>query len=258
MNSPVDMTMFITPKSDQLNADDLIGGPRTITVTKVSANQGSAEQPVSIYFDGDNGKPYKPCKSMRRVLVHIWGSDARNYIGRSMTLYCDPGVQFGGMKVGGIRISHMSHIDAEKTMALTATRSKRAPYTVHPLKAEPLVPTVAEYEACDTLAKLAALEERRREVWDKLSKPLQAELRNAKEAAKARIVVADRQTSEKPGELPISDDAAIVQLVRAATDDAALTALSKQLVEAYSNANREMPLPVNGAISDRREVLKQF
>jgi hypothetical protein len=31
-----------------------------------------------------------------------------------MTLYCDPEVQFGGMKVGGIRISHMSDIDGEE------------------------------------------------------------------------------------------------------------------------------------------------
>jgi hypothetical protein len=36
----------IIPKSDQLNADDLIGGPRTITITGVKA--GTPEQPVTI------------------------------------------------------------------------------------------------------------------------------------------------------------------------------------------------------------------
>jgi hypothetical protein len=30
-----------------------------------------------------------------------------------LTLFSDPEVQFGGIAVGGIRISHMSHIDSE-------------------------------------------------------------------------------------------------------------------------------------------------
>lgn len=136
MNAVVDMSAFIAPKSDQMNADDLIGGPRTITVTRVSASPESPEQPVSIYFDGDDGKPFKPCKSMRRVMVAIWGSDASKYVGRSMTLYRDPKVAFGGMQVGGIRISHMTDMDREVVIALTATRAKRAPYKVMPLKVE--------------------------------------------------------------------------------------------------------------------------
>lgn len=137
MNKPVDMSAFIQPKSDQINADDLIGGPRTITITGVSANESSPEQPINIRFEGDDGKPFRPCKSMRRVMVAVWGADASKYVGRSMTLYRDPKVQFGGMQVGGIRISHMSHIDEKKTMALTATRAKRAPYTVEPLRVDP-------------------------------------------------------------------------------------------------------------------------
>lgn len=198
MSASVDMTMFITPKSDQLNADDLIGGPRTITVTKVSANQGSPEQPVSIWFEGDDGKPYKPCKSMRRVLVHVWGSDARSYVGRSMTLYCDPGVQFGGMKVGGIRISHMSHIGKEQTMALTATRAKRAPFTVRPLNVEPSAPslTAADYESCRDLVAFEALEKRRGEVWKSMSGADKAALKKASDEAKSRLSTAAAFTPE--------------------------------------------------------------
>jgi hypothetical protein len=128
-----DLSMTIAPKSDQLNSDDLISGPRTIRITKVSANPDSAEQPISIAFEGDNGKPYKPCKSMRRVLVHVWGKDGNAYAGRSMTIYRDAKVQFGGLEVGGIRISHMSHIDADVTLALTATRANRKPFRVKPL-----------------------------------------------------------------------------------------------------------------------------
>ena len=130
----MDMSLTVQPKSDQINADDLIAGPRTITITRVTANESSAEQPVNVYFDGDDGKPFRPCKSMRRVMIAVWGVDAKAYVGRSMTLYRDPDVTWGGMKVGGIRISHMSHLDRETTMALTATKSSRKPYTVRPLK----------------------------------------------------------------------------------------------------------------------------
>lgn len=131
-----DLSQTIAPRSDQLNSDDLIGGPRTITITKVSACPDSAEQPIAVSFEGDGGKPYKPCKSMRRVLVQAWGADGAAFVGRRLTLYRDPKVKFGGMEVGGIRISHMSHIDREMVMALTETRAKRTPYKVRPLKDE--------------------------------------------------------------------------------------------------------------------------
>lgn len=129
-----DLTNTIIPKSDQMNSDDLISGPRTIKITKVSADTGSAEQPILIHYDGDGGKPYKPCKSMRRVMVAIWGPDGSSYPGRAMTLYRDPSVKWGGLEVGGIRISHMSDMDAPVTMALTATKQSRKPFTVRPLE----------------------------------------------------------------------------------------------------------------------------
>lgn len=136
MTAHFDMAATIAPKSDQLNADDLISGPRTITITRVSGND-NPDQPVNVFYESDNGKPFRPCKSMRRVMVHVWGPDAQAYVGRSMTIYRDPAVQFGGMQVGGIRISHMSHIDRVQQMALTATRAKRAPFRVEPLKDAP-------------------------------------------------------------------------------------------------------------------------
>lgn len=125
------MLKTIEPKSDQLNADDLIGQTKTIKITKVAILAG--EQPVALNYEGDNGKPYKPGKSMRRVLVTLWGSDGNNYIGRKMTLYRDDKVMFGGVAVGGIRISHMSDIPEQITMALTASKSNRKPFTVKPL-----------------------------------------------------------------------------------------------------------------------------
>jgi hypothetical protein len=132
----IDMNSTIAPKSDQINADDLIGGPRTITVTRITGNEGNAEQPVNVFYQNDGGKPFRPCKSMRRVMVKVWGADASQYAGRSMTIYRDPKVKWGGMEVGGIRISHMTGIDKPEVLALTETRAKRTPYTVQPLKVE--------------------------------------------------------------------------------------------------------------------------
>jgi hypothetical protein len=127
-----DMKQTIIPKSDQINSDDLISGPMTIKITRVEV-KGGQEQPVSIYFEGDNGKPYKSCKSMCRVMVSAWGPDSSKYVGRSLTLYRDAKVKWGGMEVGGIRISHMSDIDENMTMALTVTRANKKPFTVRPI-----------------------------------------------------------------------------------------------------------------------------
>src|SRR5579875_2611278 len=91
-----DMSLVIVAKSDQLNADDLINGPRTITIKQVEINTKS-EQPVTVRYEGDNGKPWRPCKTTSRMMVAAWGPDASKYAGRSLTLYRDPNVKFGGM-----------------------------------------------------------------------------------------------------------------------------------------------------------------
>lgn len=127
----MDISETIVPKSDQINAEDLLSGPRTFTVEKVT--KGSAEQPVDIHLVEFPGRPFRPSKTVRRILVNAWGPEASAYVGRRMTLYRDPAVKFGGMDVGGIRVSHLSHIDKALTVALAVTRGKRAPYTVQPL-----------------------------------------------------------------------------------------------------------------------------
>jgi hypothetical protein len=131
----IDLGATIAPKSDQLNADDLIVGPRTILVTavKARASTGQGDQPVAVHFEADGGKPYLPCKSMRRVLVHVWGRDGGAYVGRSLTLFRDDSVVFGGAAVGGIRISHMSELARPVTLSLTASKASRKPYVVQPL-----------------------------------------------------------------------------------------------------------------------------
>ena len=129
----MDMTSTIQPRSDQLNADDLLTGPMTVTITEVT--QGNAEQPVNVNTVETPGRPYKPSKSMRRVMVAGWGKDAATYAGKRLTLYCNPKIKFGGQEVGGIEISHMSDIDGDLKVSLTATRGKKKLHTVKPLAA---------------------------------------------------------------------------------------------------------------------------
>lgn len=128
----MDISETIAPRSDQLNAEDMLTGPRTVTVTEV--RKGSAEQPVEIVTaEFGPGRPFKPSKTVRRILVAAWGATAEDYIGRRMTLYRDPDVVFGGSAVGGIRVSALSHIDKPLSIALTVTRGKRAVHKVQPL-----------------------------------------------------------------------------------------------------------------------------
>lgn len=133
MNATVeDLRGTIIPKSDQLNAEQLLNGDLTITVADV--RMGTDDQPVVIHYDGEEGHPYKPAKTMRKLLIFAWGEDGRQWIGKSMTLYNDQAVRFGGMVVGGIRISHLSHIEREISLSLTATKGKKAQHTILPLE----------------------------------------------------------------------------------------------------------------------------
>lgn len=131
----MDLTETITPRSDQINADDLISGPVTVTIQEVV--KGTAEQPVDVRLVEFPGRAYRPSKSMRRVLVMAWGSEASAYTGRRLTLYRNPEITFGKDKVGGIEIGEMSHLEKPLTVALTATRGKRRSFSVKPLADAP-------------------------------------------------------------------------------------------------------------------------
>jgi hypothetical protein len=153
----MDISATTAPRSDQQNYDDYQAGPKTVTVTEVKA--GSDEQPVEIHLAEFPGRPYKPSKSMRRVLVQAWGKESSTYAGRRLTLVGDPTVRFGGSVVGGIKISHLSHIDKPLSLALTVTRGKRASYTVQPLtEAAPTRDWAAELKLAGTdIDAIAAL-----------------------------------------------------------------------------------------------------
>lgn len=128
----VDLSEHIAPKSDQMDAEDLLTGPRTFTVTRVTG--GSAEQPVNIFL-AEFERPFRPSKTVRRLLVAAWGGKGDDYTGRRMTLYRDPDVKFGGIAVGGIRLSHLSDLPDGKplTVVLMASKGKRAQHVIQPL-----------------------------------------------------------------------------------------------------------------------------
>lgn len=158
----MDLSETLAPKSDQVQADDLIAGPRTVTVTEV--RKGSPEQPVDVFL-AEFDRPYRPGKSMRRVLVAAWGAEAAAYVGRRMTIFNDPAVKWGGVAVGGVRISHLSHIDKPLSIALTVTRGKRAPFTVQPLPDAPTPPPIDVGSITDQ-AELKALWQTRPDLHD--------------------------------------------------------------------------------------------
>ena len=128
-----DISNTILAKSDQLNADDLISAPRRIKITSVT--QGNAENPVIVHYEGDTGRPFKPCKTVRRILAAAWGVDADLWAGKEAVLYCDPSVVYAGKEVGGIRIMALSGISKKMIISLAKTRGKKVEHVIDILEA---------------------------------------------------------------------------------------------------------------------------
>jgi hypothetical protein len=193
-----DMSSVIVAKSDQLNGDDLLSGPRTILITGVKITPGT-EQPVAISFDGDEGKPWKPCKTCSRILVGAWGADAKAYVGRSLRLYRDPKVTWGGMQVGGIRISHMSDIEHELTMALMASNKKKAVATIKPLEAvkAPATDEMSRALAEQALRSAATLDDLKTAWSRKSMAPHRAALQGVLDECKALLSFDENPTAQE-------------------------------------------------------------
>ncbi|WP_105607613.1 hypothetical protein [Cronobacter sakazakii] len=128
----MDLSRTIIPKSDQINFEDVQS--QSITAVIKSVRAGNSEQPVFVDLEGFDGRPYKPSKSMRRILIGGWGADGHSWVGRSLTLIGDPSVKFGGVAVGGIKIFAMSDIEADFSMMLSVSRGKRVEHKVRKLE----------------------------------------------------------------------------------------------------------------------------
>lgn len=140
MENENDLSSTIIAKSDQINADDLIE-PIKITVTRVDKIK-SKDQPVHIHSEGS--QPYKPCLTMRRMLIAAWGKFKDKWVGRSMVIYCDPEVVWAGKELGGIRISHVSDIDKPVSKMLAVTRGRKKIFTLLPFSESEAKPQCTE------------------------------------------------------------------------------------------------------------------
>lgn len=154
----MDLTKAIIAKSDQLNAADLIGGPQTFTIAEV--REGNADQPVSIFLkEWPGNRPFKPSKTVLRILSYAWGTETDDWPeGARMTLYRAAEVKWAGEEVGGIRVSHLSHIKGRLKIALKESQKKTVLWTVDPL---PDAPTKPQPDP-ETAARIASL----RAEWD--------------------------------------------------------------------------------------------
>lgn len=139
----MDISDTLAPKSDQLDAVDLLSGPRVFTVTEVT--RGSAEQPVQIHL-AEFPRPWRPGVTMRRLIFKLWGGQGSEYAGRKVELFNDESVTFGSDRTGGIRIRAMSHIGSKpRTETLPISRGKYGKFTVQPLvDTEPTPDDLAE------------------------------------------------------------------------------------------------------------------
>lgn len=134
MNNVHALQQALAPKSDQLNADDLIAANKIIVISGVNINLGS-EQKIIINYYGDNGKPWKPSKGMGRVLTELLGGDPDKWVGETVELFRNKEIRFGKEKCGGIQIAGMSAVRNVTTLLITTAKGKKSSITINPIAA---------------------------------------------------------------------------------------------------------------------------
>lgn len=149
MSEDVDIRAATKPKSDQLNYETFLTGPQTFTVSKVTP--GDRDHPVFIHMVECPATPYKPSKGMLKCIAQPdgWGDKSSQWVGRSITLYGDPTVIYGGVEVGGIKIAAMSDIAGDYETLISARRGVRKPHMIKKME-------VVYYDAAKFDANLPA------------------------------------------------------------------------------------------------------
>jgi hypothetical protein len=189
----IDISKHVAPKSDQLNADDLVGGPMLAVVTSVKES-GDQKQPIWIYLDGYPGRPWKPCLTQRRVLLQLWGKYAEKYVGRTVEFFRDPNVVYGGEKVGGIRVQALSDITKDEWVVVSESQKKRTQYLVKRLdvKTAPVVPTDPPKERGNIESALSTIEK-----WTGDTAPLKAKLNAMEWSKEDRVRISEALKGKK-------------------------------------------------------------
>ena len=130
MSVDVDIRAATKPKSDQLNYETFLTGPQTFTVSKVTP--GDRDHPVFIHMNECPATPYKPSKGMLKCIAQPdgWGDKSSQWVGKSITLYGDPTVIYGGVEVGGIKVAALSDINGDYETLISARRGVRKPHLI--------------------------------------------------------------------------------------------------------------------------------
>jgi hypothetical protein len=194
----IDVSHTIIAKSDQLNALDLPPAEMIVKITDVVVSKDQ-DQPLELHLKGHAGRPYKPCKSMRRILINAWGQYAEKWIGQSMALYCDPEVKWAGKAYGGIRIAKLTGIERTVSAPIALNRSMRELYTVDPLIiSEPVLEPAIDWSvtsadfikdinACASIGEMDAIKVELGKVWKSIPVDLAANITLAAEAKKKTL-----------------------------------------------------------------------
>lgn len=130
MSVDVDIRAATKPKSDQLNYETFLTGPQTFIVSKVTP--GDRDHPVFIHMNECPATPYKPSKGMLKCIAQPdgWGDKSSQWVGKSITLYGDPTVIYGGVEVGGIKVAALSDINGDYETLISARRGVRKPHLI--------------------------------------------------------------------------------------------------------------------------------
>ena len=146
MSNISDLSGAVVIKSDQLNAEDFVGDiTKDIVITRVDYLPKDAQQPLHLHSEGL--QPFKPCLTMRKALLEIWGADGRQWIGRTLTLFRRLDVDFGKQKgIGGVRISHLSDMpNPTHKMMLTIRRGLKEEHTFYRWEPKNYAPIIDQY-----------------------------------------------------------------------------------------------------------------
>ena len=147
----------IVPDCDELTGDDLLTGPITVTITGVK--RGDKARPIVVELEGQ--KPFKPCKTCRRILIGVYGDRPSDWIGHRLTLWRNPEVIYSGLKMGGVRVSHMTGIERDTSFTVTVSRGKKEQVIISPIVELKDSPSVYAYrkriQEAETVVALKAV-----------------------------------------------------------------------------------------------------
>lgn len=132
---------FVKIKSDRLNYEDFIMGPQDFTIARLGKKIDQGNPRLLMFFEGREETPYWASKGMLKCLSNVdgWGeSEFSEWVGRKVRLFGEPTVVYAGKEMGGIQISHISHIEKEFTTKITLRRGLRVDFTIYPLIEEAL------------------------------------------------------------------------------------------------------------------------